>query len=676
MKLFSLLCFSFLFVLYSLGVSPSVYGGDSGDIILASWFGGVAHPPGYPLNTMVGWVFTHLPFNASVAFKANLMAAFLMAVSVSLLFLILEKLTKNFFVSLATSLILAFTPLFWLYAHIIEVFQLNLLLIGISMYFLLSWRQSVLTKKVNGIYLKLAFLFIGLAFFHHQTAVLLLPAYAFLIFKTDKKIIKNYKLMARLAGFFALGFLPYLFIPFAALRQTPINWDSPVTISNFMRLITRGDYGTFLAATHVVGAELKPRLIQLVDFFIFLKSDFTIVGITLITLGAVYTFLKDRIIFYFVSIAAFLTGPFFLFYASFPLVNDFYFGLWERFVLLPYFLLSIYLGFGLKVIYDLAIVLCTKNIKAWLLSKSSRNLLVGGLLLFFPFYLAIINYPKANLSKFSIGDWLGYDTLASAEQNAILFIYNDTMTFNSQYVYYSQNNPDNIKLILAGRLRHLEYREQVMRSFKDLKYPDDFLESVGADGSKYIIELIHLNIDSYPIYSTDYLPQIDGYKWTTVGLASELVKSDSYSKDALTGANVSTYGEFKYKDFKSSLGYKHYITSHIQEIYYLSLIKLIDELLENGQEEEAFVYLHRATSLLPEAKSVYVRLGNIYFRNEKCTEAKDNFEKALSIDKRDWRLAEILSDIYGSCLNDEAKANIYRDMANKLKEKFNSGDKI
>ena len=266
--------------------------------------------------------------------------------------------------------------------------------------------------------------------------------------------------------------------------------------------------------------------------------------------------------------------------------------------------------------------------------------------------------------------------MASAEPNSILFIYNDTVTFNSQYIYYSQNNPDNIKLILAGRLRNLEYRKQVVRSFADLKYPDDFLESSEADGSKYIIELIHSNIDLYPIYSTDYLPQINGYKWMTVGLASKLVKSDSYSKDMLIGENISVYNEFKYKDFKSSLGYKHYITSHIQGNYYNSLIKLIDELLENGQEDEANIYLDKATSLLPEAKGAYVRLGNIYFKNEKCAEAKDNFEKALSIDKRDWRLAEILSDIYGKCLNDGVNAKKYFDVAKELKEKIDSGDKI
>src|SRR3989344_5887507 len=105
--------FFFTFLIYIKGISPSVYGGDSGDVILAAWFGGVAHPPGYPLNTMIGWVFTHLPITSNVAFKANLMAAFLHAAVVAVLCLILQKVTKNIFVSITSSLVLAFNPLFW-----------------------------------------------------------------------------------------------------------------------------------------------------------------------------------------------------------------------------------------------------------------------------------------------------------------------------------------------------------------------------------------------------------------------------------------------------------------------------------------------------------------------------------------------------------------------------------
>src|SRR3989344_5133315 len=115
------LIFLFTFILYIPGISPSVFGGDSGDIILASWFGGVAHPPGYPLNTMLGYIFTHLPISGSVAYKADILAAFLQAASVGLIFLIVKKLTKNTLIALSASLVLAFNPLFWLYAHTLEV---------------------------------------------------------------------------------------------------------------------------------------------------------------------------------------------------------------------------------------------------------------------------------------------------------------------------------------------------------------------------------------------------------------------------------------------------------------------------------------------------------------------------------------------------------------------------
>src|SRR3989344_6178638 len=114
MLLASLLSF-FSFFLSLKGIAPSVYAGDSGDIIMASWFGGVAHPPGYPLNTMIGWVLTHFPYQATVAYKANLMAVLLMAMVVGITYLIANKITKNLLVSIACALVLAFNPLFWLY---------------------------------------------------------------------------------------------------------------------------------------------------------------------------------------------------------------------------------------------------------------------------------------------------------------------------------------------------------------------------------------------------------------------------------------------------------------------------------------------------------------------------------------------------------------------------------
>ena len=46
-----------LFALYFFTLSPSVLTADNGEFQLVAWKLGIAHPPGYPLYTMVGWLF-------------------------------------------------------------------------------------------------------------------------------------------------------------------------------------------------------------------------------------------------------------------------------------------------------------------------------------------------------------------------------------------------------------------------------------------------------------------------------------------------------------------------------------------------------------------------------------------------------------------------------------------
>ena len=261
--------FVLTFVIFLPGISPSVFGGDSGDVILASFFGGVAHPPGYPLNTILGWIFAHLPYDASVAYKVNLSAAFLQALAIAILFLITKKITKNYFAAILASLVLTLNPLYWLYAHVYEVFQLNLVLLGTAVYFLLTWREKFTASRVRSQpYLYLFCFFWGLSVFHHHTSVLLGPAFLYLILKVSKREYFKFSSILRCGIFFFLGALPYVFIPFAAARETPINWNDPQTVRNFLRLISRADYGTFTAANFLVGSTIFQKIAQLVNYLL------------------------------------------------------------------------------------------------------------------------------------------------------------------------------------------------------------------------------------------------------------------------------------------------------------------------------------------------------------------------------------------------------------------------
>ena len=68
---------------------PSIPGGDSGELVAESCELGTAHPPGYPLYTILVHIISIMPpsitFNTSVAYRANLFCAFLSALASSLI---------------------------------------------------------------------------------------------------------------------------------------------------------------------------------------------------------------------------------------------------------------------------------------------------------------------------------------------------------------------------------------------------------------------------------------------------------------------------------------------------------------------------------------------------------------------------------------------------------------
>src|SRR5919198_3552485 len=63
-----------LFVLYALSAPRTVALEDDGLFVLSSYFLGVEHPPGYPLFTLIGHLFSQLPFGP-VAYRVHLVSA-------------------------------------------------------------------------------------------------------------------------------------------------------------------------------------------------------------------------------------------------------------------------------------------------------------------------------------------------------------------------------------------------------------------------------------------------------------------------------------------------------------------------------------------------------------------------------------------------------------------------
>jgi hypothetical protein len=66
------------FTVYLLTASRTIYGVDSGDFLAAAWVFGVAHPPGFPLYTLLLSLWSRIPFGLDPIFQMNLTSAILM----------------------------------------------------------------------------------------------------------------------------------------------------------------------------------------------------------------------------------------------------------------------------------------------------------------------------------------------------------------------------------------------------------------------------------------------------------------------------------------------------------------------------------------------------------------------------------------------------------------------
>lgn len=157
-KRFDILIALVLFLIAAIGyiktLTPSVCAGDSGELTTAIYNMGSAHPPGYPVYSILGKLFTFLPIG-DIAHRVNLFSAFSGAASIFFLYLILIKLlglnrdTGKLDLSvhlpaIAGSFLFAFTTTQWSQAVIGEVYALNSVLLAAMIFVMVLWYEEMI----------------------------------------------------------------------------------------------------------------------------------------------------------------------------------------------------------------------------------------------------------------------------------------------------------------------------------------------------------------------------------------------------------------------------------------------------------------------------------------------------------------------------------------------------
>lgn len=293
-----LLLFLFIFSVYLLGLSSTVNLEDSAEFATSAAVLGIAHPPGYPLYSFLGFLFVKLIPIGEIAWRVNLMSAFFGALACALLFLIILEVIKlipltlkrrrffSYCITASAALTLAFSFSFWSQSVIAEVYTLNSFFVALLIWLLLKWTSEIKEKKDSADFSVLhskylywfAFLY-GLSLTNHTMMILLAPAFLFYIVLTaGKKFFSDYKAVVLLFLLWLLGLLFYLYLPLRSLANPPLDWGNPETWRAMWRHISRAQYHD-LALT-----GQGSKLILAETFFANLSKEFNLVT-ALLALG-------------------------------------------------------------------------------------------------------------------------------------------------------------------------------------------------------------------------------------------------------------------------------------------------------------------------------------------------------------------------------------------------------
>jgi hypothetical protein len=274
-----------LLAVYLTTLSRSISGGDSGELVTVAYELGVAHPPGYPLHTLIGHGLTYLPFG-SIAMRVNLGSALYATGCGILIWATLRRWLGDPWIAFFGAGLFCFSPSVWRYAIIAEVFALNNLCVAGLLFAALRYWQA---PEPRWIYVVSAIAGLGLAN-HHSLVFALVPLLCCLAVRDWRPLLRVRTLLFS-GGWFLLGLAPYAYLPWASSKRPLASWGDLTTWRGFLDHLLRREYGTFrLASTDAVPGALENLRSYLTDSL----EQFLWVGVLLGAWGAIVTVARMR----------------------------------------------------------------------------------------------------------------------------------------------------------------------------------------------------------------------------------------------------------------------------------------------------------------------------------------------------------------------------------------------
>lgn len=470
-------------IVYLWTMWPSMAGGDSGELTAAAYTLGIVHPPGYPLYTMIGHLFTYLPFG-TVAYRVNLLSVICGLGAQALLFFTVMRLTRKSWIAAALTLLWAFSVLTWRYSIQAEVFALNnLFAAGL----LLGFVRVLQTRETRLLYI-LSFVF-GLGLSHHHTLVFVgAPIGLYLLWYMRDKL-KPLAMVGLFALFF-LGLLPYCYLFWASARAPLVSWGEITSWDGFMTHLLRKEYGTFKLATE--GTNERPLFWGLVYFFENLAETVLYLGLVPLAAGVRALFKKraDIAMHPLLLVMPALYLVVFHSLANLPFVDGaaLYKDIVSRFWLMANLLFIPVVAIGVLR------VLAHEKAKPFAGT-------VKYALLALPFVGLAVNYRTENhRDNYTFAEF-GRNLLKNLPQNAVYFSLGDINTNSVRYVQNCEGFRTDVKVLDRSLMSYNWFKRIANKHYPDVTLPGTAYHPT-SKGAYDFKKLIAANFDRHQIYMT------------------------------------------------------------------------------------------------------------------------------------------------------------------------------
>ncbi|XP_037551283.1 transmembrane protein 260 [Nematolebias whitei] len=449
--------------LYVPCVQRTVPGGDSGELITTACELGVAHPPGYPLFTLLARLSMSLLPSSSPAHSVNLMSSLLGAAACGCLCMTVCRLTGPGPGAVLAAGLFAFSRLSWQWSMVAEVFTLNNLFVGL----LFSLTSSFHCAESSTRRRKIAHwgaLCCGLGLCNQHTLVLyVLVIIPWVLYQLSALKELSFRDLVSLGLCFLAGFLPYVYLPVSSYLNTARwSWGDQTTLSGLLAHLLRAEYGTFSLAKTDTSVTLSRMLQAQLDHCL---EELSPPVLVLAGLGLLLSS-RDRTC---SSVSRMLTAMlllyslFFAWRANLDISRPLLLGVVERFWLQSDAAVCVLAGLGLSHTH----------------TELGRKLGRGGLwkTISWVFTLGLLahmvrtNHRECDQSRNSVVERFGGELLASVPKDSLILTRGDLPGNSLRYLHYCQGMRADVCLVDQEMMTYSWYVSKLAQHLPGVHFP-------------------------------------------------------------------------------------------------------------------------------------------------------------------------------------------------------------